>query len=191
MNSGKSILTGKFLPGINKGFYLGNVAWCPHTEYRFSVYSHVTRVAECRKQMMEMNHMVIHAIIHFHNHGIPPMALAFNPCLIGPIMVCPAEAEGEVGFSRCKHLIKGTFQQLFPTAEPIMIIAESFNSSFSCQLGLLFSYLWQTQIIKTQISRYTGLVVSFEQRSCLCHVCPFGKSLSPPLVILRYGMVLR
>ena len=107
-----------------------------------------------------------------------------------PTLVCPGQTEGEVWFSTGKNFIKWSFEELF-SCKPVVPVAETLNPSFPCKLSLLLAHFRHAQIIKTQVGRQVGLVVTFEKRLGFSHIGPFGKSFPPPLVIFRDGVVLR
>ena len=139
---------------------------------------------------MEMCHMIFHAVFHFHNHGIRAQTGALLPCLVGPVVIGPTQAEREVGLAARQHLIERPLQQLLARAEPIMIIAEAFHPCFTRQFCLLLTHLGQSQVVKTQVGRYTWLVVATKQRARLYHIVPFRESLPPPFVVFGDGMIL-
>ena len=112
------------------------------------------------------------------------------PKLLIPTLISPAQTKGKVWCSTLHHLVERQFQLLMTIAKPIMVITESRYSGLSCQLCLFFFYLWHTQVVKAQVSRYLGLIMSSEQRLCLGHISPFRKTLSPPFVVMLCGMIL-
>jgi hypothetical protein len=56
---------------------------------------------------------------------------------------------------------------------------------------LQVTYLGNSKIVETEISRQMRLVMSPELRSCPGDVGPLGKPRAPPSVVLWNGMVLR
>ena len=82
-------------------------------------------------------------------------------------------------------------QQLLAVAKPIVIIAESLQSSLAGQLCLLLANFRQSQVLETQVGRQVGLIVPAEQGTGFHNVVPLGKSPTPPFVILRDGVILR
>ena len=72
-----------------------------------------------------------------------------------------------------------------------MPIAETIYTCFTGKFRLLFTHFWISQVIISEISRNLGLIMSSEKGFRLANICPFGKSFTPPFVVLRNGMVLR
>ena len=58
------------------------------------------------------------------------------------------------------------------------------------QFRLGLAHFRQTQVVEAQIGRQMGLVVAGVERPCPGDVSPFRESLAPPLIILRYRMIL-
>ena len=52
-----------------------------------------------------------------------------------PILVSPAEAEGEIRLSRSQHLIERTTQKA-PAVEPVAVVAKAMDAILPCQVRL-------------------------------------------------------
>src|SRR6059058_5875073 len=72
-----------------------------------------------------------------------------------------------------------------------MVIAEASDSIVPRQIGLSFAGFRKTKIVKSEIGRQVRLVMAAKKRARLCNVRPFGKSFTPPCIILEYRMILR
>ena len=72
-----------------------------------------------------------------------------------------------------------------------MIITKAVDTIFLCQCLLGQTCVRQPQIVKTKICRQVGLMMPFEQGLCPGYICPFCKSFTPPIIVLRDWMVLR
>ena len=106
-----------------------------------------------------------------------------------PVLIGPAEAEGEVGFARCQHLVKGAFQNT-PAVEPVMVVTEAVDAVLSCQFGLRLTRLGKSQVVEAEVCRQVRLFMTPEQRFSLGDIGPLGESFAPPFVIFGNGVVL-
>src|ERR1035441_9865298 len=109
--------------------------------------------------------------------------------LARPVLISPAKTERKVGLSAFPDLVYRTLENL-PPIEPIVIEAKPVDSVARGQLGLSCPRLWQSQIIKPQISRQVWLVMPWKSRPSSYDACPFREPLPPPFIILRDWMEL-
>ena len=126
-------------------------------------------------------------LLHKHNIMKPPSF----PIFLVPRMVCPCQSKGEIGFSTIQYLLEHPLHKPFSITKPIVPIKETCYSCFTCQRSLLFTHLWNTQVIVAQVGRNLRLVMAFPQRFSLTNVCPFGKSFPPPFIIFLKRIILR
>ena len=163
----------------------------PYGKKRFPVDGDIARIAEGRQYVVEVPDVILLAVLHFHDHRVASEVVTFLPRLVRPVVVGPTEAEGKVGLAAGEHFVERPFQQLPAIAEPIVVVAETLQPSFACQLCLLLAYFRQAQVVEAQVGGDARLVVAAEQRLGLGHVGPFREALAPPLVVLWNRVVLR
>ena len=72
-----------------------------------------------------------------------------------------------------------------------MPVDEALDAVFAGHIRLRLARLGDPQVVIPQIGRNSGLIVISEIPPGLTHVRPFGKTLSPPQVVLRDGVKLR
>ena len=163
----------------------------PYGKKRFPVDGDIARIAEGRQYVVEVPDVILFAVLHFHDHGVSSEVVALLPRLVCPVVVGPAETEGEIGLSTGEHLVERAFQQLPSIAEPVVVVAETLQPSFACQLCLLLAYFRQAQVVEAQVGGDAWLIVPTEQRLGLGHVGPLREALAPPFVVLWNRVVLR
>jgi hypothetical protein len=71
-----------------------------------------------------------------------------------------------------------------------VVYAKPVKAITSCKCCLLIQDLRNTQIVKAQATRKVGLIVARKSRIGPRNVCPFGKALTPPLIVLPYSVKL-
>src|SRR5690606_18281902 len=106
-----------------------------------------------------------------------------------PVLVGPAEAEGQRAGGVGQLGIQWLFQQAFP-GKPVIVIAEAADAMCCSECLLLASYSVDAQVVEAEVGRQVRLVVAGEQRLRLAGIAPFGKTLAPPLVVFRDGVEL-
>src|SRR4029079_11271076 len=107
-----------------------------------------------------------------------------------PRLVGPAQTEGKVRLARGKHFVEWPLDDAL-ASEPVVVIAERLDAVLPCELGLGDAGLRQTQVVEAEVRRDVRLVMAREHRLRPGGVGPLGKSLSPPFIVLRNGMILR
>ena len=71
-----------------------------------------------------------------------------------------------------------------------MIVAKAVDPILFCHFGLSNTRFLLTQIIIAQVGRYVRLIVPAKSGPSRRHVYPFGKTMPPPEIVFRDGMVL-
>src|SRR5215831_4693953 len=102
--------------------------------------------------------------------------------LARPAFVGPAHAEWEIELRPGQQLIKRLVQQLL-ALKPIVVIAEAVDAMKPRQLYLPRLNLRQAQVVKSQLTRQTWLMVSLELRLASRDRRPLREALPPPLVV--------
>jgi len=74
--------------------------------------------------------------------------------------------------------------------ERIVPVAEGVDPVLAGHVRLGLPCLWDTQIVEPEVRRHMGLVGAAKHWFRSGHVGPLGEAASPPLVVLRDGMVL-
>ena len=87
------------------------------------------------------------------------------------------------------NFIHRAFEYLTPM-KPIVVITKAINSVASGELGLGCARFGQAQVIKTQIGRQVGLIMTREARCCSHDIGPFREAAPPPFVVFGNGMKL-
>ena len=166
-----------------------NLRRVEHAKEQPAVHLHIALVLESGKHGIEMRHDVfIPRICLLHEKLVGQIGI---PGLGIPRVVCPAEAEREVGFAAADHVVEHFVEQALASPEPIMPIAEALDASLACQLSLLLSGLRHTKVVETQVAGDARLIVPGEKRDGTSHVGPFREAWLPPLVVLRRRIELR
>jgi cytochrome c-type biogenesis protein CcmH/NrfG len=106
-----------------------------------------------------------------------------------PVLVGPAEAEGEIDRGVGRELDQGTVEQTLPR-KPVVMEAKTKKTVFLGQFHLALLNLRETKVIETELTRQTRLIMSNELRTGPRYLCPFGETFSPPFVILGNRMKL-
>ena len=160
-------------------------ALCPVDEHQWpAVDLDVAVVGERGGQPPDVGQVVGVAELLGHQHpaglGVP---------VAGPLLVGPAQGEGEVRGARGQDLVERSLEQALPV-EPVVVVDEAGDPVLGGQIGLGLSDLGDPQIVIAQVGRHVGLVVPGEQGLGLRDVGPLGEARSPPLVVLRNGVEL-
>src|ERR1035441_7933119 len=72
-----------------------------------------------------------------------------------------------------------------------MIVAKSMNPILARQRGLRLAGFRHAQVIEAEVRWKLRLIMALEERTGLGNVDPLRKSLSPPGVVFRNGVILR
>lgn len=110
-----------------------------------------------------------------------------NPCFC-PGFICPTNAEWNINFLICQHLFHWLFKQHMPV-KPIMIIGKSINPYFFASSAAIFLHHHQANYNSYYLTAPLadhGLQIQVS----LFHINPFGKTVSPPLIVFRDVMKL-
>src|SRR5262249_15128144 len=107
-----------------------------------------------------------------------------------PVLVRPHEAEGEIQRGVDEKQVHGLIEKPFPV-EPVKVEAETAKASGFRQFDLPAHRLGMGQIVKAQITRNPGLVVTAKSRQSPYDIAPFGEARAPPRIVLGYAVVLR
>src|SRR6266516_7818052 len=87
-----------------------------------------------------------------------------------PWLVCPGEAERKVWAPAPERVLEGFLQQPSPV-EPVVPIAEGFDSVLLRELGLSLACLGHAEIVEAEVCGEVGLVVPCDQRLFPYDVC--------------------
>lgn len=184
----QSVFRRQLPPGIYERHHLRIAQRFVDHKQRFAVYCNITRIPKGRQHGIKMRRIIFDAPVMLFDQGIPvcnPMYKA-PPAFIGP-----GQRKREIRLTAGQDFIKRTFQQPPAVAEPIVPVNKAFDSVFAGHIRLRLPCFRNPQVIVSQISRDTGLVMGLEITDRLAHVGPFGKTFPPPLVIFRYRVELR
>ena len=107
----------------------------------------------------------------------------------GPLLVGPAQGEGEVRLAGRQHFFERPLQQS-AAVEPVVVVDEAVHAVLAGQLGLRDPHLGHPQVVVAELAREVGLIVPGKQGAGLGHVVPLGEALAPPLVVLGNRVVL-
>ena len=173
-------------PHLDRAPHVGEERRTVDGEDRFSVDTDVARIAEYLvEQIADVRAVVLLGVLLPDQYLL--LAAVPRP---RPVLVGPAEHEGEIGLPRSEHLLHGTLHQPV-TVEPIVIVTESRQPVAFSQRRLLLAHFGHTQVVEPEIGRQVGLVMPPKERPCLHHVAPLRESGAPPPVVLRERVVLR
>ena len=106
-----------------------------------------------------------------------------------PVLVGPAEAEGEVD-GRVVQVVQYRCLEQSVATEPIEIEAEPADAVSLCQLNLAALNFGVAQIVVAHVDWHPGLKVAVELGRCRAYVGPLGEPFSPPAVVFRDGVEL-
>ena len=188
VDSRQAVLFGQLPPRGDENLHLGVRQRFVDHKQRLAVHRNVTMVPKSGQHGPEMRRIVFDASVELFDQHVPvrdPVGEA-PPALIGP-----GQRERKIGFAAGQHLVEGTFQQPLAVAEPVMPVDEALDAVFAGHIRLRLARLGDPQVVIPQIGRNSGLIVISEIPPGLTHVRPFGKTLSPPQVVLRDGVKLR
>ena len=107
----------------------------------------------------------------------------------GPLLVRPAQGEGEVGGARCEHLVEGALEEP-ATVEPVVVVDEPRNAVLGSQGGLCLAHFGNPQVVVAELGRDLGLAVAGVERPGLGDVAPLGEAVAPPSVVFGNGVEL-
>ena len=134
--------------------------------------------------MTDVGSIVVLAVLLTHQHmaglGVPAS---------GPLLVGPAQGEGEIGLAGRQHFFERPLQQS-AAVEPVVVVDEAVDAVLPGQVGLCGPHLGHPQVVVAELARNMGLIVPRKQGAALGHVVPLGEALAPPLVVLGNGVVL-
>ena len=145
----------------------------------------VPRVAERTAEPADVHQVVLDRVALIHQH------VAFEPVPgARPVLVGPAQAEWQVGLTRRQDLVKGPLQEA-AAREPVMIVAKPGDPVFPSEVSLGPPGIGEPEVVKPQVGRQVGLLVTLELRTSPGYIGPLGESRAPPLLILGDRMELR
>ena len=144
----------------------------------------VAVVGECGGQPPDMGQVVRVAELLAHEDlarlGVP---------VPGPLLVGPAEGDGEVRRSRGQDLVDRPLEEALPV-EPVVVVDEPGDAVGGGQRGLGLADLGDAQVVIPELTGDMGLVVAGEERPRFGDVGPLGEAGAPPFVVLGNGMEL-
>src|SRR6185503_16710297 len=108
----------------------------------------------------------------------------------GPIFICPTKTKRKIRLPGFQHAFEGHLKDAF-AVKPVIVETETMNSISFGKFHLLFHHCRNSEVIKPQVGRQMRLIMTFVIRLCLCNVCPFSESFSPPEIVFRNWMILR
>ena len=173
------------MPEIDEGLGVGEGFGAKESEDRAAVDADVAGVEEGGEEGIEVAFVVIGAWVSLFDErafwGTVPVA--------APGIVCPSEAEGEIGFFGGEDFIEGAFEDA-STGEPVVPVAEGFDAGSASEIGLGGAGFGDAEVIEAEVGGESGLVVMREEGLGFGDIGPFGEAWAPPLIIFGDGVEL-
>lgn len=173
------------MPEIDEGLGVGEGFGAKESEDGAAVDAEVAGVEEGGEEGIEVAFVVIGAWVSLFDErafwGTVPVA--------APGIVCPSEAEGEIGFFGGEDFIEGAFEDA-STGEPVVPVAEGFDAGSASEIGLGGAGFGDAEVIEAEVGGESGLVVMGEEGLGFGDIGPFGEAWAPPLIIFGDGVEL-
>ena len=173
------------MPDIDEGLGVGEGFGAKESEDRAAVDADVAGVEEGGEEGIEVAFVVIGAWVSLFDErafwGTIPVA--------APGIICPGEAEGEIGFFGGEDFVEGAFEDA-SAGEPIVPVAEGFHAGGASEIGLGGARFGDAEVIEAEVGGESGLVVIGEEGFRFGDIGPFGEACAPPLAIFGDGVEL-
>ncbi len=182
---GQAVLPGDFAPDGGGAPGVWQQFGPVDDEQRPPVDADVARVLERRDQAFDVGAVVVGAVVLREEHVLRAAVPHPRPVLVGP-----AQAEGEVGLATGQHLVERPLEDA-PAVEPVVVVDEAADAVLARQRRLRFPHLGHAQVVEAEIGWQMRLIVAREEWLGLRDVAPLREALAPPLVVLVDRMKLR